>query len=335
MAPASPSPESDPPADDSSVTIDGTVVGPGERRQMELPVANLPTQTPLHLPVEVICGRRPGPRLWLSAAIHGDELNGMEIIHRVLQRLDARNLRGQVIAVPIVNVFGFIQQDRYLPDRRDLNRCFPGSPRGSLASRLAHLLMTEIVGQCTHGIDLHTASHHRINLPQVRGNLDDPATLQMAEAFGAPIMIHGDAPGGSLRAAVARQQIPVITYEAGEPHRFNREAVDLGVKGVLRVMSDLKMRGRKRPRARQSMQTRRRTWVRAPRSGILRLAVKLGTSVTRKQPLGHIHDAFGGGAAPVTSPADGMVIGHTLTPLVNQGDGIIHIAKDIQTTTPG
>ncbi|MEQ8963814.1 MAG: succinylglutamate desuccinylase/aspartoacylase family protein, partial [Coleofasciculus sp. C2-GNP5-27] len=155
-----------------TLTIGGITVAPGERKRTEIPVARLPTQTLLSLPITVINGVEAGPRLWISAAIHGDEINGVEIIRQVLERINPSQLHGVLIAVPIVNVFGFIEQSRYLPDRRDLNRSFPGSPRGSLASRLADLFMTEVVSRCTHGIDLHTAAQHRTNLPQIRANLD-------------------------------------------------------------------------------------------------------------------------------------------------------------------
>ncbi|MFW6198438.1 MAG: M14 family metallopeptidase, partial [Acidobacteriota bacterium] len=161
--------------------IGGERVAPGETRRLDLPVARLPTQQMLSLPVKVLHGSRPGPRLWLSAAIHGDEVNGVEIIRRVLDAVRPEELAGTVVAVPIVNVFGFVQQSRYLPDRRDLNRSFPGSRRGSLAARLARLFLTEVVERCSHGIDLHTGSLHRSNLPQVRGDLDDPETRRCAE----------------------------------------------------------------------------------------------------------------------------------------------------------
>lgn len=314
------------------VHIGGVTIRPGERRRIDLPVARLPTQTQMTLPVEVVNGRRPGPRLWLSAAIHGDELNGLDIIHRVLERIDPRTLRGELVAAPIVNVFGFIQQDRYLPDRRDLNRSFPGSRQGSLASRLAHLFMAEIVGHCTHGIDLHTASQHRTNLPQTRGDLSDPETRRLAEAFAAPIMIHGESPRGSLRETVARQGVPIIVYEAGEPHRFNPEAIDIGVKGVLRVMAELGMRrGSGQRQRRRSVEATQRTWVRARRGGLFRLQVKLGRWVTEGQALGVIRDAFGQDRSEVLSPCDGLVIGHTHNPLVNQGDAIVHLTREVVT----
>ncbi len=297
-------------------------------------MARLPTQTMLSLPVEVVNGTRRGPRVWLSAAIHGDELNGMEVIQRALQEVKPHTLRGQIVAVPIVNVFGFIDQDRYLPDRRDLNRCFPGSPRGSLASRLAHLFMSTVVSGSHYGIDLHTGSHHRTNLPQVRGDLADPETRRIAEAFGAPIMIHGDCPQGSLRQAAARRGIPVIVYEAGEPLRFDEEAIAIGVRGVRNVMTDLGMMPKRRRSRTRCVQASRRTWIRARRSGVLQLQIRLGDTVAKGQTLATIRDVFGEEHTDQRSPSDGLVIGHTNNPLVNQGDAIIHLARDVETVRP-
>jgi len=317
--------------DAHAVVVGGTVVRPGERKRIELPAARLPTQTSMFLPIEVINGRRPGARVWLSAAIHGDELNGLEIIHRIMQKVKPAKLQGEIIAAPIVNVFGFIQQTRYLPDRRDLNRSFPGSPNGSLTGRLAHLFMDQVVGRCTHGIDLHTASNHRTNLPQVRADLNDTETRRIAEAFAAPIMIHGEAPRGSLRGAVAQRGVPIIVYEAGEPQRFNSEAIDLGVKGVLRVLSELGMWGKRPAQRLRSMETFSTRWVRARRSGILRLNTGLGKWVSKGQVIGAIGDAFGDQRGAVTSTDDGLVIGHTNNPSVNQGDAIVHLARDVVT----
>jgi predicted deacylase len=202
--------------------IGDTLVQPGSTGRVDLPVARLPTQTHLSLPVAIIHGARPGPTLWLSAALHGDEIGGVEIIRRVLSRVSAPRLDGSLIAVPIVNVFGFISQSRYLPDRRDLNRSFPGSARGSLAARLAHLFMTEVVKQCTHGIDLHTGSSHRRNLPQIRADLDDPDTRRIATAFGATVMIHSRVRDGSLREAAT------LAHSTGcvEPWRHPERKID-------------------------------------------------------------------------------------------------------------
>lgn len=302
-------------------------VQPGERRRVDLPVGRLYTHTEMAMPVDVLHGRRDGPRLFLSAALHGDEINGIEIIRRVLERLDASRLSGTLLAVPIINVFGFVYQSRYLPDRRDLNRSFPGSERGSLASRVAHLFLTHIMDPCTHGIDLHTAAPPRINLPQVRCNLEDAELQRMAKAFAAPVVMHGKAPTGSLRGTANRRGLPVLLYEAGEPLRFNEDAIRVGVDGVLRVMRELGMMREKKGRRRTaSVECERSSWVRARQSGILHTHVKLGERVEKGQELGSIADPFGDSALSVSSPHSGLIIGMTVNPQVHRGDGIIHVA---------
>lgn len=312
---------------ENTLEIAGQTISPGKQKRLEIPVGRLPTQTLLSLPVTVINGKKTGPRLWISAAIHGDELNGVEIIRQVVEQINPKLLKGSLIAVPIVNVFGFIEQSRYLPDRRDLNRSFPGSPSGSLASRLAHLFMEEIVSRCTHGIDLHTAAVPRINLPQIRANLNDEDTYRCAKAFSAPIMMHSTTRDGSLREAATKQGIPILLYEAGEALRFDSEAIRLGVEGILRVMDVLQMYPLPSLNpAVESVEIRDYKWIRATKAGILRLEVKLGQKVAKKQLLGVISDAFGEKTSKIRASFDGIVIGICQNPLVNQGDGIFHIA---------
>lgn len=311
--------------------IGGVSVRRGQARRIDIPIARLPAGTFLSLPVRVVHGRSPGPRIWLDAALHGDEINGVEIIREVLGRLDPKAVRGTVVAVPIVNVFGFVAESRYLPDRRDLNRSFPGSPTGSLAARVAHLFMTEIVQRCTHGIDLHTGSDDRTNVPHVRADLGTPAVRALAEAFGTPLIVDSRPREGSLRQAAGRLGIPCIVYEAGEARRFHAEAVDQGVTGVLRVLAALKVAdvGVSRPAAaaRRIDKTR---WVRATQSGILRLGVRLGDAVTRHQVLGTIADAFGEEPTPIRAPVRGIVLGLTEHPLVHRGDAVVHLAATPQ-----
>lgn len=300
----------------------------GERMRLEIPVARLPTGTMLSISLEAINGALPGPTVWISAAVHGDEVNGVEIIQQVLQGVDARTLAGRVIAVPIVNVFGFAGQSRYLPDRRDLNRSFPGSERGSMAARLAHLFMTEVVEKCDYGIDLHTGSNHRTNLPQIRANLADKKTLELAKAFAAPVLVNAKGIEGSLRRSATNLGIRTLVYEAGEPLRFDQEAIRLGRDGVLRVLSALTMRAKKpKQERRRSVVTDKTTWIRARTSGILRIETALGKTVKAKQQLGSVSDTFGDNAVPLVAPCAGVVIGHTNNPLVQQGDAVIHLAE--------
>lgn len=308
------------------ITVGEVTVRPGRKVQIDLPFARVVTGATESLPVKVINGRSAGPNIWLSAAIHGDELNGIQIIRRVIKDLDAKNLRGAVIAVPIVNPLGFINQSRYLPDRRDLNRSFPGSTRGSTASRLAHLFMEQVVDHCSVGIDLHTATNHRINHPQIRANLDDPGTLRLVKAFGAPFSIQARLRDGSLRQAAAERDKTVLLYEAGQAHRFDEEAIETGVVGVMRTLRVMGMIDARLPRVKPTRLIRRTRWVRARRGGIVDIPVALGEPVAKGQVLGSISDAFGMWPTQVRASESGWVIARSLRPLVNSGDGLVHIA---------
>lgn len=303
-------------------------VRPGRKVQIELPFAKVVTGATESLPVKVINGRSAGPNIWLSAAIHGDELNGIQIIRRVLKELDAKAMRGALIAVPIVNPLGFISQSRYLPDRRDLNRSFPGSVRGSTAARLAHLFMEQVVAQCSVGIDLHTATNHRINHPQIRANLDDTDTLELARAFAAPFSIHARVRDGSLRQAAAERDKIVLVYEAGQAHRFDVDAIEAGVTGVMRTLRFLRMIDVRLPRARSTRLVRRTRWMRARRGGIAEIEVSLGDHVTKGQSLASISDAFGMRPTQVKASETGWVIAQSLRPLVNAGDSLVHVAAE-------
>lgn len=311
-------------------TIADTEIKAGTRQTVEVPVAKLYTHTPLHIPVEVIHGRRDGPVLMVCGAIHGDEINGVEIVRRVLKNSALRHLRGTLLAVPIVNIFGFVQRTRYLPDRRDLNRCFPGSETGSLGGRIAYLLRTQIMEKVTHIIDLHTGAIHRFNLPQIRAELKNPETVRMAEAFGAPIILNAGLREGSLRAYADSQDIPVITFEGGEALRFDDVVITSGVKGVIRVMRALEMipskKGPKAPRKR-SETAAMSMWVRADIDGIMRPVARLGQKVRKGQRLAMVADPFGETEVSVLSPISGIVICVNNLPLVNEGEAIYHVAR--------
>jgi len=297
---------------------------------IELQLPPLYTHAPMTLPVHVIRGSKNGPRLFVSAAIHGDELNGTEIIRRLLKQQALKRLRGTLVAVPIVNVYGLINHSRYLPDRRDLNRSFPGSNKGSLAARLAHMFMTEIVHNCSHGIDLHTGAIHRSNLPQIRANLDDPETRRLAEAFGVPVLINANIRDGSLRGAAAEQGIPMLLYEAGEALRFDEVSIRAGVKGIIKVMRNLEMlppSRSKRKILREPFIARSSTWVRASASGLFRRVYGLGSRVKRGETLGLIDDAVSGEESEVIATAGGIIIGCSVIPLVHEGEALFHIAR--------
>jgi uncharacterized protein len=315
-----------------SFRIGELVVAPGRSANGELPISRLVTGTQISLPIQVLHGRRPGRTIWVNAAVHGDEIGGVEIIRRVTRSLDARTMSGTVIAVPIVNVHGFLNGDRYLPDRRDLNRSFPGSANGSLAARIANLFMNEIVRRCDVGIDLHTGSDHRTNLPHVRANLDDPETRKLAEAFGAPLMLHARLRDGSLRAAATENGSTVLLYEGGEAWRFDEPALEVGVRGIRRVLTELDMIDADDIDARPApMESHSTTWIRARRSGLALLHTTLGDRVVRGELLGVIHDSVGKRLSRITAPKGGVVISHVQHPLVNQGDALVHLA-DVRDT---
>ena len=313
----------------TALIINDQVIKPGSNLVVDLPLPPLYTNTPMTMPVHVIHGRRPGPRLFVSAAIHGDELNGVEIVRRLLKQSALKRLKGTLIAIPMVNVYGVIHHSRYLPDRRDLNRSFPGSAKGSLAARLAELFMREIVAQCTHGIDLHTGAIHRSNLPQIRANLDNEETLALAKAFNVPVLINSNLRDGSLRESAAEQGIPMLLYEAGEALRFDEFCIRAGLQGILEVMGYLQMITARKNRKgiKEPYIARSSSWVRAPASGIFRTVKPLGSYIKRKEVLGVISDPISNAEYEVLSPYNGLVIGRSEIPLVYEGEAVYHLAK--------
>ena len=310
-----------------SFAIGNVRVRAGAARDVELPITRLVTGGDVSLPVRVVHGREPGPVVWVSGAIHGDEVIGVEVIRELIATLQPKQFRGTLVAVPVVNVLGFMAGDRYLPDRRDLNRSFPGSPRGSLASRIAHLFMTEVVAKCEVGIDVHTAADKRANLPQVRADLDDARTRELAESFGAPIMVHARLRDGSLRQAALEVGAKVLLYEAGEASRFDDVSIATGVVGIRRVLAALGMIDPDPDGDPPVVAACRSTgWVRARGTGILNLDIGLGASVESGQRLGGLSDTFGRRVRLVRADRSGIVIGLTRAPIVNAGDALVHIA---------
>ena len=311
----------------SVLTLGGVKVRRGSSVRIDLPVSGLPVGPEVTLPCRVVRGSKDGPRIWLSAAIHGDELNGIEIISRLLAVLKPRQLTGTLLAVPTVNAFGLLHEDRYLPDRRDLNRSFPGGPGGSLARRLAGTLLSEIVKGCSFGIDLHTGSDNRENLPQVRCDLDDAATRRLGEAFAAPVLMHAKRRDGSLRAAARDLGVRVLVYEGGQALRFDEHAIERGVAGVLAVLQELGMWSGEVPARGPSLLCLKSSWERAPRAGFARLEVDLGDRVTIGQRLGFVAGPFGGRSRGLKARHAGIVLGIARNPIVYQGDAVVHIGR--------
>ncbi|WGL15074.1 succinylglutamate desuccinylase/aspartoacylase family protein [Microbulbifer bruguierae] len=312
---------------DKSFKVAGITVSRGETRKIELPIVRLYTDTEMAIPVYVHRGKKDGPTIFVCAAIHGDELNGVEIISRLINSKALRSLRGTLIAVPVVNVYGVLQQSRYLPDRRDLNRSFPGSARGSLAARMAHVFLDEVVSKCDYGIDLHTGALHRSNLPQIRANLDDEQTRAMACAFGVPVMLNSTLRDGSLRQAAADLGVRILLYEAGEALRFDELCIRAGVKGVLNVLRHLNMLPPRKSRLGiEPFIARRSGWLRAGDSGIVNHKRHLGDHVKKGEVLATIADLYGNELDKVLADADGIIIGKQNIPLVQEGEAMYHIA---------
>ncbi len=309
--------------------IAGERILPGERRSLHIDLGKLYNHTRLDLDIEVIHGRRPGPTLMVSAAIHGDELNGVEVCRQLLKHKALSRIHGTLIIVPVVNIFGFIHRSRYLPDRRDLNRCFPGSSKGSLGARMAYIFRTQILNHCTHVIDMHTGAIHRSNLPQIRANLDSPTAEMMAQAFGAPVIIDSKLRDGSLRQCADEAGISLILYEAGEALRFDDNAIRGGVRGVLNVMRELQMLSAvKSPkRLLTPVVANSSAWIRADTDGVFRSIVTLGQRVSRDQLMGIVASPFGDQEHEVLAPNSGIIIGQNNIPLVNEGEALYHLAR--------
>jgi predicted deacylase len=314
------------------LSIAGEQVSPGERKRIEVAVATLFDRTEMAIPVEVIRGQEEGPTLFISAAIHGDEINGVEVIKRLLakRQISTKHLKGTLIAVPIVNVFGFNRNSRYLPDRRDLNRCFPGSSKGSLGGQIAKTFMSEIVEKSTHGIDLHTGAIHRTNLPQIRACLDDKETKRLAYAFGVPVVINSNIRDGSLRQAASEKGIPMLLFEGGEALRYEEKVIQTALNGIVSTMESIGMLApreiKKKTKEREVYIAHSSYWIRAPHSGSLRVKKHSGNHVKKGDILGEISDPYGRAKVKVIATKAGIVIGMTMLPLVNNGDALFHIA---------
>lgn len=278
------------------------------------------------MPIYVRHAKKPGPVLLITGTIHGDEINSIEIIRRILNARKAKLISGTLIAIPIVNIYGFVTLSRYLPDGRDLNRSFPGSANGSLAARIAYFLGNEILSKADYLIDLHTGKNHRANFPQIRASLDCHKSLNFAKAFNAPIIINSPFRDGSFRELAQRQDIPSLVYEGGEGLRFDEVAIRYGVRGILNVMSKLKLIKHIESREKKSIILNSTTWIRAPISGMLYLSKGLGEQVNKNQVIGHIFDPFTTTNEKLYSSIDGVIIGKNNLPLITQGDALVNVA---------
>lgn len=300
----------------------------GSRASLALELPGQSRYTPLSMPVHIVHGRKDGPTMFISAAIHGDEIGGIEIVRQLLKQKALNRLRGTLICVPVVNVYGFLNHTRYMPDRRDLNRSFPGSEHGSLAARVAHVFKTEILDRADYGIDLHTGANHRTNYPHIRANMEDEETARLARAFNTAVIVNATLRDGSLRGCAVDQNVPVLLYEAGEALRFESLAVSAGVRGILNVLGAVGMINRavkRRPHVTVEAETSH--WVRAKRSGLIRNPIALGSHVEKGDRLAHLSDWLGDEESEIKAMREGVVIGRTNLPIVNEGDALFHVAE--------
>lgn len=309
--------------------IGGESIEPGTRRTIDIPISQLSIHVPISMSAHVVHGTQPGKTAFVSAAVHGDEIIGVEIIRRLLKMPIIDRVRGTLILVPIVNAYGFMAHSRYLPDRRDLNRSFPGSKKGSLAAQLAEAFMREIAARSDLGIDLHTAAAHRENLPQVRISPGRPDLCALARDFAAPVILPADIRPGSLRDAAGKAGTDILLYEAGEALRFDEASIRIGVSGILRVLRTIGMlaAGAVKPSKIKPIESESSAWERAPEGGILRAYKQSGDIVEKGEVLGIVANPFGERETDVVARRAGLIIGRTRLPVVNRGDGLFHIAK--------
>ncbi len=307
------------------------VIQPGKKNVILFPAPNINMQAKIDIPVHVFHGKHSGPKIFVLAGIHGDELNGIEIIRRVHEHISIKQLAGTLITMPIVNVHGVIMQTRYFSDRRDLNRSFPGKKTGTLAARLAHNLMHHVVKKCDYGIDLHTGAVGHMNMPQLRVDFSVPGSREFAHSFGAPVILDSKQRDGSLRQAASQHDIPVIVYEGGEALRFNELCVRGGVRGIMNVLKHLGMIQTSKPlhKASKMIVTQSSSWVRAPISGLVEPAGEMLTRHVKKgQLLARIHDPFLiNPTLSITAPFEGIVIGQCLRAMATEGDAVFHLAS--------
>lgn len=309
-----------------TITVAGVQVEPGERRDLAPAASQSFTGDLTSLPVTVLNGVDDGMRVFVTAAIHGDELNGIAVCRRLLEHLDPSAMHGSVIVVPVVNVPGVQIGSRYLPDRRDLNRSFPGSHSGSMAARIARLLIDEIVTGSDLGIDLHTAANHRTNVPQVRITPGNTHLRELAAVFGAPFVLDARLRHGSLRAAAADCGVDVLTFEGGGPSRFDDHAIDVAFDGVLRVLARLGVID-DAPALSDAPPTMLpgSRWMRAESGGILELGIGLGDHVRPGTLLWSTTSPVGVEVNRVEADEEGYVIGITTLPLVQPGHAVLNL----------
>ena len=312
----------------SSIKIHQETIAPGENKVVSLNTYELPTKTKIEIPIYVFRSQQPGPTVLLSAGMHGDEINGIEVIRKLIIRKEIQHLLcGTVIAIPVMNTVSFLYQSRDLPDGRDLNRCFPGTKNGSLGSRIAYDLIKEIIPLVDFGVDFHTGGAKISNYPQLRCTFEDKASLQIAQLFSPPIIINSVYRENTLRKEAAKKNKPILVFEGGESLRFDYQAINEGLNGCLRLLHHHHMISDEVP-PNPYVQLKKSAWVRAKLPGLFHISKPNGAYVNKDEILGAICNPFGQVEARITSPFDGYIVGVNNQPVVNQGDALIHIGTE-------
>jgi len=314
--------------------IFGVSVPPGQRRQLDWMVSESFVGSALPVPVLVIHGQKPGRTLCLTAGIHGDELNGVEIVRRAAASIDSQQLSGTLIAAPIVNLHGFQRSSRYMPDRRDLNRFFPGRASGSSASRVAFAFFNTLIARCNALVDFHTGSFHRTNLPQVRADLQKPPVAELALAFGEEIVLHGEGATGTLRRAASEAGIPAITYEVGEPMQLVEAEIARGTAHVRALLGRLGMLPEREELTHLPEVYVRSRWVRVEDGGIMLAQAEIGDRVRAGDVLATVTNPISSHARLLRSPHTGRVIGRAVNQVVIPGFAAFHIGLALPPETP-
>jgi len=304
----------------------GETIAPGEARRLGFVQDDSLVRAMLDVPVLIAHGETAGPTLCVTAAVHGDELNGVEIARNVFSGIQPAELSGTLIVIPIVNAWGFRSGNRYLADRRDLNRAFPGRADGSTASRIAHVLFERVIRHCDALIDLHTGSNQRTNLPQIRADLENPPVAALAMHFAVGIVIHGAGAKGTLRRSATDAGVPTILYEAGGPLRFETTEIERGIEGVHNVMEFLEMVDEDPPAPDPQRVFRHSRWVRAEGGGIFLSDLEPGASIESGQLLGTVTDPVNDERVEIRSSLSGKLIGMAVPQVVLPGFGLFHIA---------
>jgi hypothetical protein len=307
------------------IIIGGQEIHPGEFKVIDINIARLPSHTIINTPIYVARGLEEGPVLALTAGMHGDEINGMEIIRRILDAGHHRTKRGVTVCMPIVNVYGFLNYSREVPDGKDINRSFPGNKNGSLASRVAYALTRQVIPFIDIGVDFHTGGAMRTNYPQVRAVLRNVVNVELANAFDAPFTLDAPFRPNSLRKEASKKGKNIIVYEGGESLRFDQQAIEIGINGTLRLMKHLNMIDWAPPSTEENKIIRSTTWIRASYAGLFQANVRCGQWVHNGEWIGTITDPFGEFKEHIVAPGEGYIIGLNNIPVINAGDALMHI----------